>query len=444
MQITEKIRVEMAGNPLYYIHVPTKQGDVKTRYIDVELVWNGEPFVIPEGASVRAAFKKPDGFDVLNDCIVADNVVTIELTDQVRAVPGKALCELMVQHEGKMITSSSFVVTVYPGLLQDGKPESSDEYKSFINALLALDTVSDIAKQALENALAAQAELDRLTSGAEEAAERSEAAAIRSETAADDSEIAKNKALEHEQGANNAKVGADQSKAASEISALDSQQYAVTAGEQMLLAKYYAEQAQSVVSNMPMRYYRLNEDDMQAIVNPHQGDPCYVTDYTVGTTQLYVYDTVDMDDDGVNPEWVFLGNLDFASLDRPTLLGILQLAPIALSGDYGDLRNLPPWYRAPVTLDGTADTVAWDYSQSDRAIVTLIEDKSINITGLFPGCEGVLQVYGTGSIILPEDQQNPLISMVPPLDGEHATYTFYSRDGVAIDWHMMPSKGATP
>lgn len=212
----------------------------------------------------------------------------------------------------------------------------------------------------------------------------------------------------------------------------------------MLLAKYYAEQAQSVVSNMPMRYYRPNEDDMQAIVNPHQGDLCYVTDYTVGTTQLYVYDTVDMDDDGINPEWVFLGNLDFASLDRPTLLGILQLAPIALSGDYGDLRNLPPWYRAPVTLDGTADTVAWDYSQSDRAIVTLIEDKPINITGLFPGCEGVLQVYGTGSIILPEDQQNPLISMVPPLDGEHATYTFYSRDGVAIDWHMMPSKGATP
>lgn len=204
MKITEKIRVEMAGNPLYYVNVPTKQGDVKTRYVDVELWNNGEPFAIPEGATVRAAFQKPDGFDVLNDCVVADNIATIELTDQLRAVPGKALCELMVQHQGKMITSSSFVVTIYPGLLQDGKPESSDEYQSFINALLALDTVSDTAKQALENALAAQAELDKLTSGAEEAADRSEAAAVRSKTAAETSEANSNKALEYQQAADKA------------------------------------------------------------------------------------------------------------------------------------------------------------------------------------------------------------------------------------------------
>lgn len=176
MKITEKIRVEMAGNPLYYVNVPTKQGDVKTRYVDIELWNNGEQFMIPEGAIVRVAWKKPDGTEAFNDCAATDNIVTIELTDQMRAAPGKALCELMIQHDGAILTSSSFVVTIYPGLLQTGRPENSDEYKSFINALLALDTVSETARKALENALAAQAELDRLTSGAEAAAERAESA----------------------------------------------------------------------------------------------------------------------------------------------------------------------------------------------------------------------------------------------------------------------------
>ena len=75
------------------------------------------------------------------------------------------------------------------------------------------------------------------------------------------------------------------------------EQKAQEATEQSLLAEYYANLAQSIVSTIPMRYYRPTEDAMWLIQNPVQGSLCYVTYFDEGKSDLFVYDTTDMDMD---------------------------------------------------------------------------------------------------------------------------------------------------
>lgn len=426
MKITEKIRVEMAGNPLYYVNVPTKQGDVKTRYVDVELWNNGEPFAIPEGATVRAAFQKPDGFDVLNDCVVADNIATIELTDQLRAVPGKALCELMVQHQGKMITSSSFVVTIYPGLLQDGKPESSDEYQSFINALLALDTVSDTAKQALENALAAQAELDKLTSGAKEQADRAEAEADRAEIKAGEADVARNAAVEQAQAASTSKDEATKSKEETRQIKAETEQLKGQAAQAYEECKLAEQRVISLMSTDTRSYFFATLAERDEAEGMRNCDRCSVFE----TRADYIYDDHDIDGDGVNPEWVKTSDWDaLKTVAWEIITGKPSFAAVALSGSYSDLIDKPRRYEQFITLaDGN-----WDYAKSDKAVITLIEDTQINITNLYSGAVGLIKVYG-GELLLPAGSKRSVdFDYLTALPGEHYTYTFVY-DGAALCW----------
>lgn len=159
----------------------------------------------------------------------------------------------------------------------------------------------------------------------------------------------------------------------------------------------------------------------------------------------YIYDTHDTDGDDVNPEWIKTSDWDaLKTVAWSIITGKPDFAAVATSGSYDDLSDKPSWHRAPVVLDGTGETVEWDYSLSDAAVVSLDADKAINITNLYAGAEGVIQIYGAGALIIPPGQQSATFGMLTPVGGqEHATYAFYSRDGLSLDWVMMPFKGAT-
>ena len=187
----------------------------------------------------------------------------------------------------------------------------------------------------------------------------------------------------------------------------------------------------STLSAQPKRYYRLSVAEMQTIENPHEDDLCYVVDLQNSRTAIYFYDSDDIDGDKVNPEWQFLGNAEFAQMDKLTLLKILDLAAVAITGDYNDLLNIPKRYNTPVVLDGTGEIIAWDYSQSDTAVVTLTADKAISISNPYNGCIACIQCYGAQLDFSDETlyRKSATFDYIEPLEAEHIMYTLIYNAG---------------
>ena len=275
-------------------------------------------------------------------------------------------------------------------------------------------------------------EADKAAASAQTAADQAQAAGASAGTALDNAQTAAQ--LREETAADMAAAG---------TSAQSARESAQDAQEQCLLAAYYAKQAQSALSQVPMRYYRFSEEEMEAIESPQSGALCYVIDFSAGRTALYVYDTTDMDGDGTDPEWVFLGYMEFTSLDRDSLLAVLQLAPVALSGQYADLQGKPARYQTPLVLDGSGESIPWNVSQSDNAVVSISGSKPLALSGLYPGCEGHIEVFG-GLLDIPDGEKSPTFDYLSPLSGqEHLAYAFFSRDGIHCQWVAMPFEGAS-
>lgn len=106
-----------------------KQGDRATRYVEVTLKDDGEPYIIPEGSHVTSYIRKPDRKKVYNDCEFSGEVVTVELTSQALAVAGTARCEIEIKSEDmeQLITSITFEVEIEPKVKDEDAIESTDE-----------------------------------------------------------------------------------------------------------------------------------------------------------------------------------------------------------------------------------------------------------------------------------------------------------------------------
>ena len=200
----------------------------------------------------------------------------------------------------------------------------------------------------------------------------------------------------------------------------------------------------STLSSQPKRYYKLSVEEMKVIENPNPDDLCYVINLESSKSQIYFYDDKDIDGDSINPEWQYLGNAEFANMDRTTLLKILDLAAVALTGDYKDLLNVPNRYNTPLVLDGTADTVTWDYSAGDTAIVTLTASKPLQIDNYYNGCVAVIHVYGETLDFTDDTKYNHCATFdyLEATESEHMTYTLF-RNGAKWDVTAMPVGGAS-
>ena len=302
------------------------------------------------------------------------------------------------------------------------------------------------ADRATVEAANAKTQADRVLGEAERAmvyADNAMNYASRAKTEADRSQVNANLSVEQAQaaGENRQATAADRQtveEKTTETAGLTEQTRQYNAESKATL-----EEQKRLIANAPAWYFKASIEAMQAIANPKEKDICYILG-DAAKSDVYAYFIYDINGEALSqPAWVWIGDFVFTSLDKETLLGILQLSTVAVSGEYSDLQNIPNKYDAPVVLDGTGETVVWDYSQSENALVTLTENKPIQINNLYPGAEGKIQVYG-GLLEIPEGERNPLYGMVEPITGqEHAVYSFYSRDGVQKDWNMLPYKGAS-
>lgn len=147
---TEIINLDCAVNTIQTVQV--SQYDSNSRMIQVRLFNEGEEVEIPETATVRIKMLKPDGHFVLNDCEVVDNIINIVVDEQMTAVAGKCKVELLIINfvDAEVLYSTNFYLYVKESIYNNEVVESSDEYNSLIEALLAFDEL-DMRIQVCEN-----------------------------------------------------------------------------------------------------------------------------------------------------------------------------------------------------------------------------------------------------------------------------------------------------
>ena len=166
------------------------QGDRTLPTLAVELLSDGQPYTVPDGAQVNIALNKKDGTFVLNKADSVDgNIATFTITAQMAAVAGDFTPEVQIVNGAGQATTGKFPYIVDKAEIQEGMLESTSEVTSLI----------DYADRA------------------EKAADRAEDAAKVAETVTANTEAAQKAAQEAADKADNAKYYKDQAEAAAKV-----------------------------------------------------------------------------------------------------------------------------------------------------------------------------------------------------------------------------------
>ena len=135
---TKIIKLDL--NRILYDKIIAKQGDTKSRFLLFQLLDGSIPFYLTN-RSVRAYMVKPDGKEIFNDLIINNyslGYCTLELTNQVLAVPGTVKIELMVTEEDRKLTSSVFELEVIKSINSEKSIVSTNEFTALLNGLSSL------------------------------------------------------------------------------------------------------------------------------------------------------------------------------------------------------------------------------------------------------------------------------------------------------------------
>lgn len=129
-----------------YVSVQVKQNDRNIRTIIATITNNGKPYHIDSYIVPRIKCKKSDGTYVVNDCtILEDGNIKIQVTDQMTICDGMHDCELALfevnteEETEKVLHTMNFIINVKQAVFSDDEISSTNEFKSFENALIKID-----------------------------------------------------------------------------------------------------------------------------------------------------------------------------------------------------------------------------------------------------------------------------------------------------------------
>ena len=182
MEILQSIVLDFARDTVP-ITVFAKQYDQHTRYINITPLNNGASYTIDTGVTARLQMTKPDGTTVINDVVIANNVIKAELTAQALTAAGLAVAEIGLYKGNELLSSQLFYINVVKSAYDEDAMKSSDEYGTLINATNAANEAATAATTAAENANTA-------ASVANTAAGQANTAATAANNAAEDAESA--------------------------------------------------------------------------------------------------------------------------------------------------------------------------------------------------------------------------------------------------------------
>lgn len=274
------------------------QGDRTLQVIAVELLADGQPYTVPDGAHANIALNKKDGTFVLNKADSVDgNIATFTVTAQMAAVAGDFTPEVQIVDDSGQATTGKFPLIVDKAEVQEGMVESSSEGTALIAYVSR-------AEEAAEKAEKVQSQIDSVTVNAEAAAKSAKEAAESAIVSATNADLAKASATAAKTSETAAKahlesVQEEHSDITSEISAAntairasvtEAKDYSIVSrsyaeggtgtrdGEDTANARYYMEQAQkAALGNLDDKMSDTSENAVQnkvikAYVDSHVPD----------------------------------------------------------------------------------------------------------------------------------------------------------------------------
>lgn len=136
--LTQTIKLDLDGKPSG-LCVYAKQGDGDSRFLNVSLTCQGQPYT-PSGVQINFRARKPDGTMIYDPAeLREDGTVTVELTDQTLAAAGPVLADLcLCGSEGQILSTGSFLILV-EAQPYGHRVESSNEWLALLKRLALLE-----------------------------------------------------------------------------------------------------------------------------------------------------------------------------------------------------------------------------------------------------------------------------------------------------------------
>ena len=125
------------------------QGDRTLPTLAVELLSDGQPYTVPDGAQVNIALDKKDGTFVLNKADSVDgNIATFTIPAQMAAVAGDFTPEVQIVNGAGQATTGKFPYIVDKAEIQEGMLESTSEGTALISYVDKAEAAADRAEDA--------------------------------------------------------------------------------------------------------------------------------------------------------------------------------------------------------------------------------------------------------------------------------------------------------
>ncbi len=137
--LIQQYTVDFASNN-NFLFVKGMQGDgYGTRYVDISLVNNGQPYTVnSEAVTVIIRGTKPDTSIIFNECEILDsNTIRVEITQQMSAVAGKGNYEVSIMSnlENRTLTSFPFFIIISKSSFDIGYVVSSNEFGLLVDKI---------------------------------------------------------------------------------------------------------------------------------------------------------------------------------------------------------------------------------------------------------------------------------------------------------------------
>ena len=135
MDATQKITIDVSA-PLETHVIKAVQEDIRSRYVEITLVSNGEALSIPAGADGIIGIRRPNGTHVLYDqtedetpaVTFNNNVATCYLSQEALALAGRLYTSVSVYTATERLTAFHFVVDVEETAVPSGVVVESDYF----------------------------------------------------------------------------------------------------------------------------------------------------------------------------------------------------------------------------------------------------------------------------------------------------------------------------
>lgn len=150
--INNKITLDFSNKNI--VAVNAKQHDKQSRYLEINCVNKGQKFDLSNSyAYIR--LKKPDGNAVFNKCSIENGNIIVELTEQMLAIAGKAIADILILTvdindlsdistvKSSVLSTMTFNINIIASAINNSEIESSYEFNALNEALEKIEVDVD-------------------------------------------------------------------------------------------------------------------------------------------------------------------------------------------------------------------------------------------------------------------------------------------------------------